>query len=116
MKNKEQGPCPEITMVSQYILFRKFRNEPENRTAEKIHQNREHKSDGQVNKPEIIQESHCRPFPVPAPQPHRFRDQHSSINIVDKSREQEHGTKNKKVNICFNITAEIPGNDDGEQE
>jgi len=116
VKNKKAGADPEIMPVGFNIRCREPGDQPKHRCAVKIHGNSEQQSNEQVHEPEKIQESSSRFIPFIGTDAHGFGDEYRYIDIVDKTREKDHGSKYKKVDIGFDIGAKIPGNDDGEQE
>ena len=113
MKNKKDRAGPEIISVSNDVGFRKSGDKPEYRCAEKIHGNRKEDTNDKIDQQKIIQECHGRLIAFFFTKPHWFWYENGCINTVDKARKQDHGGKHKKVNIGFDITAKIPGNNDG---
>ena len=113
MKYKKERAYPEIIMIGLNIGFWKFRDQTKNGTSKKIHHNQEKDTNTQVNEKEKIEEAHSMLIAFIFPDTHWFRYEHWYIDAVDEAWEQDHGCKNKKINIGLDITAEIPGNNNG---
>ena len=113
MKNKEEGANPEIISIGLNISCSKFRDRCKNGRPKKVHGHGKHNTNNKIGQLEEIQEAHSCCITLLLPQPHRFGYQHGCINTIYEPGEKDHGCKNKKVDICFNITAKVSGNNNG---
>ena len=99
MKNKKERACPKIISINDNICLRKLRYQPEYGCTKKIHANSKQHADHKVDHQKIIQKTVCLFISFFFTQTYRFRNQYSRIYIINKAGKEDHGSKNKEIDI-----------------